>query len=352
MTQPLDQRALQDQPGERNYRPDFGMWRRALAGIPRVDELTWRRLDPVSRWLIAARAGVLVMTVIPCLIAGILALRDGAFDTTLFVLVSLGLVLAHATNNILNDLTDYTRGVDRGNYFRARYGTQPLEQGLMTVRQSVLYAVVTGGLALLVGGYLVAERGGVTLQLLAAGAFFVLFYTWPLKGIGLGEVAVIAVWGPLMIGGGYYVITGRWDWQVAQLSLVYALGATSVIFGKHIDKLDEDRAKGIRTLPVLIGERSSRFAVMAMLVLPYLMVGYFVATGYLSPVVLVTFLAVLRLLSVLRVYGKERPKQAPASYPSDAWPLWFVSWAFVHNRLFGGLFVLGLLADLAWRALS
>src|SRR2546430_10339218 len=33
-----------------------------------------------------------------------------------------------------------------------------------------------------------------------AGAVFVLFYTYPLKYIGLGEVAVILVWGPLMIG--------------------------------------------------------------------------------------------------------------------------------------------------------
>jgi 1,4-dihydroxy-2-naphthoate octaprenyltransferase len=36
-------------------------------------------------------------------------------------------------------------------------------------------------------------------------AFFVLFYTWPLKYIGLGEIAVLIVWGPLMIGGGYFV---------------------------------------------------------------------------------------------------------------------------------------------------
>ena len=46
-----------------------------------------------------------------------------------------------------------------------------------------------------------------------------LFYTWPLKYIGLGEIAVLLVWGPLMIGGGYFVITGVWDWNVVLAGL-------------------------------------------------------------------------------------------------------------------------------------
>ncbi len=41
-------------------------------------------------------------------------------------------------------------------------------------------------------------------------------------------------------------------------SLPYALGPTTVIFGKHIDKLDADKAKGIHTLPVIIGEKAAR----------------------------------------------------------------------------------------------
>jgi 1,4-dihydroxy-2-naphthoate octaprenyltransferase len=44
-------------------------------------------------------------------------------------------------------------------------------------------------------------------------------------------------------------------------SLPYVLGVTTVIFGKHIDKLEMDKAKGIHTLPVVIGEKASRYAV-------------------------------------------------------------------------------------------
>ena len=119
-------------PIRERLRPRFDVWGEALRGIPRVDALTWSRLDPIGRWLVASRAGVLIITLIPAMIAGVLAWRDRAFDLNLWLLVTLGLLLAHATNNLLNDLTDFKRGVDRDNYFRARYGTQPLEQRLMS----------------------------------------------------------------------------------------------------------------------------------------------------------------------------------------------------------------------------
>jgi 1,4-dihydroxy-2-naphthoate octaprenyltransferase len=72
---------------------------------------------------------------------------------------------------------------------------------------------------------LIYLRGGLTLILLGMGAFFVLFYTFPLKYIALGEIAVLVVWGPLMVGGGYYEITGIWDWNVVIASLPYACRA-------------------------------------------------------------------------------------------------------------------------------
>jgi 1,4-dihydroxy-2-naphthoate octaprenyltransferase len=298
-----------------------------------------------TRWLVAARAGVLVITFLPCLIAGLFAYRDGAFDPWLWTLTTVGLLLAHATNNLLNDLTDFKKGVDRGNYFRSRYGTQPLEQGLLTVPQSLVYAAITGGLALAIGVALTLQRGTDVLWLTAVGAFFVLFYTWPLKYIGLGELAVLAVWGPLQIGGAHFVVTGSWSKGVLLASFVYAMGATSVLFGKHIDKLEEDRAKGIRTLPVLLGERASRAVTVALMVLPYLFCAALVLLGVVGPALLLVLLAIPKLLQAWRVFRLPRPESPPAEYPKEAWPLWFVSFAFVHNRAFGAAFVFGLLLD-------
>ncbi len=235
---------------------NVAMWRKALRVIPHVSKDEWERLDVISKWLISTRAAVLIMTFISGAIAGILALQNGMFNFWYWLLVTVGLIMAHATNNLLNDYTDYIRGVDQNNYYRAQYGPQPLVHGLMNKRQLLTYAAVTGLIAAACGVALVYLRGGLTLWLMLAGAFFVLFYTWPLKYIALGELAVLVVWGPLMIGGGYYVISGVWDWNVVIASLPYTLGVTGVIFGKHIDKYEMDKERGIHTLPVLLGEKS------------------------------------------------------------------------------------------------
>jgi len=324
---------------------NVAMWGRALRIIPRLSKDEWDGLDFVSRCLIATRAAVLVMTFLSAAIAGILAARIASFDWRYWALLTVGLVLAHAANNLFNDLTDFRRGVDRDNYFRAQYGPQPLTHGFMTKAQSRRYAVVTLLLGIAAGAYLIVVWGLPALILLAAGLFFVLFYTFPLKFIGLGEIAVLVVWGPLMIGGGFYVITGLWSWNVVLAGLPYALGVTGVIFGKHIDKVYDDRGRGIRTVPALIGERASRVILLVLTFVQYALVIYLVVTRFFTPAMLITLLAVPMLVTVSRVYSRSKPLQCPVDYPSDSWPLWFVGYAFLHNRRFGSLFLLGLIAD-------
>lgn len=324
------------------------MWIKALQIIPHVNKDEWDRLDVISRWLISTRAAVLIMTFLSGAIAGILAYQRGVFQFLPWFLATLGIVFAHATNNLLNDYTDAARGVDQENYYRAQYGPQPLLHGLMTRRQHLTYSAVTGGLALAIGIYLVLYRGGLTLPLLLAGAFFVLFYTWPLKYIALGELAVLVVWGPLMIGGVYYVMSGNWDWNVVLASLPYALGVTGVIFGKHIDKIDMDRAKRIYTLPVLLGERLSRWTVVGMLVAQYLSVIYLVSTGFFSPILLVVLFALPAFLRVLAIFRFPKPQEKPRDFP-EVWPNYFVAAAFFHNRRFGLFYLAGLILSLIVR---
>ena len=330
---------------------NFGMWAKALRTIPWITKDEWDGLDIISRWLIASRAGVLIITFISAGLAGLFAYRAGQFNLGLWLLMALGLLLSHATNNLLNDLTDYSRGVDGDNYYRAQYGPHTLAHGLLTRRQLMAYIAVTGLLALVIGLYLVSLRGLPALVLLALGAFFVLFYTWPLKYIGLGEVAVLVVWGPLMIGGGYYIVTGAWDWNVTLAGLPYAIGAASIIFGKHIDKIVGDQAKHIHTLPVILGERLARAAVVAMFALQYLVVIYLVLTRFFSPVLLIVLLALPMLRTAVRAYRQPKPAAPPPDYPAQGWPLWFVGFSFIHNRRFGLLFMLGLIGDVVLRAL-
>jgi 1,4-dihydroxy-2-naphthoate octaprenyltransferase len=328
---------------------NFAMWKKALNVIPDVPKNEWDQLDVISRWLISTRAAVLVMTFISAALAGLFAWRDGGFSFVPWIALALGLIMAHASNNIFNDYTDYVRGVDKDNYYRNVYGTQPVASGLMTQRQHLTYFAVTGLIALLFGIYLAwyTNFSATTWVLLGLGVFFVLFYTWPLKGMGLGELAVLIVWGPLMIGGGYYVLTHQWNWFVAIASLPYVLGVTTVIFGKHIDKRDQDLSKGIHTLPVVIGEKAARYSVLFMMIAPYFLTIYLIAVRFFTPVMLIVFLALPTFWSIYPKFLKPKPETPPEG--QLGWPLYFVGYAFVNNRKFGSLFMLGLLIDVILR---
>jgi 1,4-dihydroxy-2-naphthoate octaprenyltransferase len=345
---------------------NFKMWLKAIQIIPHISKEEWDQLDVVSRWLIITRAAVLVMTLTSALIAGLLALiaGKGLFNGWRFALVIIGLVFAHATNNLVNDLTDSSRGVDKDNYFRTQYGPQPLENGLMTLKQFYAYIAVTGGIAALAGLALIITQASttkgnpwITLALMAAGVIFVLFYTWPLKYIALGELTVFLVWGPLMVGGGFYAITGVWSWGAAVASVPYALAAVAVIFGKHIDKREEDRKKHIYTLPVLLGETLSRYIVLTIMALQYILpvLFIFLVPRYFSWPILLVFLTPVLLKKQERqmiwsIFTHPRPLEMPAE-AKEFWPLWYVAAAMLHTRLYGGLFVLGMILQTILSAL-
>ncbi|TGD74175.1 prenyltransferase [Mangrovimicrobium sediminis] len=324
---------------------DLKIWAQALDRMPKLSHAEWQQLDPVARWLIACRASVLFMTFTAAALGGLLAWRAGAFQLDLWLATVIGLVFAHATNNLLNDYTDSRRGIDRDNYYRNQYGVHVLEDGLMSGPDFWRYVGVTAGIALLLGGWLVVQRSGLTLDLMLAGAFFVLFYTWPLKYYGLGEPAVLLVWGPLMVGGTYYVLVGQWSWDVTWLSLVFALGPTTVIFGKHTDKLEADRAKGVHTLPVMIGERAARASIAAMLIAQYLLCVGLVIAGRFQWPLLLALGGLAMAPDLLRALRQPKPAAPPADYAADVWPLWFSAWAFRHTRRFTSFFLIGLILD-------
>ena len=128
-------------------------------------------------------------------------------------------------------------------------------------------------------------------------------------------------------------------------SIPYALLVTSVLFGKHIDKIVPDRALGIRTLPVILGEHRARRAGQLLMIAFYPLVALAVLAGWVGPWVAIALLAIPELLRTLRFYNEPKPAAAPSWYPARGWPLWFVGFAFRHTRLAGGLLTLGLLMN-------
>lgn len=320
--------------------PVIGNW----AEIVQTQNLSPERdMDAVSRWLLITRASVFPMTLFSGLIGGLLASASPSADWRYLVLAVLGLLVAHASNNMINDYFDLGGGVDTEGYARTIYAPHPILSGLISEKGLLAAIAVTNSIDLAILVFLTTVRGPLTLAFALAGLFISVFYVAPpikLKHHGLGEPAVAVVWGPLMIGGTYFVTTGTLAPWVIVASIPYALLVTAVLVGKHIDKLSADRAKGIRTLPMILGADTSLRLNMALMVGFYVSIVALVLTGTLGVWVLLTLVSLGRLRETLAVYREPRPEKAPEGFP--IWPLWYVAWAFRLTRSAGALMVAGI----------
>jgi len=307
---------------------------------------TEERMDAVSRWLLITRASVFPMMLSSAAIAGLLAAASADANWLYFSIALVGLVLAHAANNMINDYFDLEGGVDTDEYIRTQYAPHPVISGLISKSGLILAIAIVNLLDLGILLYLTEARGWGVAAFALLGLFVSVGYVAPpirLKHRGLGEPGVALVWGPLMIGGTYYATAGSLPLWVFVASLPYAILVTTVLIGKHVDKFESDAAKGIHTLPVLLGRDRSLFLNQLLMASYFVLVLSLVMVGTFGVWTLLTFAAVPRALEVIRVYNRPRPESPPANYP--IWPLWYVAWAFMLTRRAGALFVLGLLLD-------
>ncbi|GAC1655036.1 MAG: hypothetical protein NVS9B1_07300 [Candidatus Dormibacteraceae bacterium] len=301
--------------------------------------------DFVSRWLVLTRACVQPMTLTSAAIAGLLAFRAPGFSVGLFLLSAIGIVVAHAGNNLINDVFDEGLGNDTADYPRALYAPHPILSGLATRRTLVTAFLVLNAIDLAILVTLTAYRGWPIVAFALLGLIGSIGYAAPVlrfKKRGLGEPVVFMVWGPLMVGGTYFAAAGHLPWQAVAASVPYALLCTTVLFGKHIDKLEWDRPKGIYTLPVLLGEARARAVTLALMVLFYVSVVVLIPFRALPVGAVIAMLALPRLREAWPYLRKPRPEKPPPNFP--IWPLWYAAVTFVHTRRAGALLVLGLLA--------
>jgi 1,4-dihydroxy-2-naphthoate octaprenyltransferase len=323
----------------------FSTWRYVMnhANMPAGVEM-----DSVSKWLIVTRAAVFTMTATSGIIGGLLAIGTvGAVVNYWYLALSvIGLVIAHAANNMINDYFDLEGGVDTDEYVRALYAPHPILSGWLSKAQlrNAILLMQAFDLAILL--VLVWARGPWVAAFAFGGLFISVFYVAPpikLKHRGLGEPGVFVVWGPLMIVGTYFVAIGTIPGWVWIASLPYAILVTTVLFGKHIDKISADTAKGIHTLPVILGETRARWVAQALMIAFYPIVLGSALIGWIGPFVMLVVLGIPMLLQVLRQFSVPRPESPPQSYVG--WPLWFVGGAFIHTRRAGGLLIVGLLLN-------
>jgi 1,4-dihydroxy-2-naphthoate octaprenyltransferase len=323
----------------------FTTWRYVMnhANMPEGVEMDW-----LSKWLVVTRAAVFSMTATSGLIGGLLAIGTLGVSVNYWYLALsvIGLVIAHASNNMINDYFDLEGGVDTDEYVRALYAPHPILSGWLSKAQLRNAILLMNALDFAILVFLVWVRGPWVAAFALGGLFISVFYVAPpikLKHRGLGEPGVFVVWGPLMIAGTYFVATGVLPGWVWIASLPYAILVTTVLFGKHIDKISADTAKGIHTLPVILGDARARLVAQALMIAFYPIVIGSALIGWIGPFVMLVVLGTPLLVTVLRQFSSPRPESPPHSYVG--WPLWFVGGAFIHTRRAGGLLIVGLLLN-------
>ena len=191
----------------------------------------------------------------------------------------------------------------------------------------------------------------IVIGLFLFGAAILPTYAWPLKYWGLGELLIYVNWGMVLIPGIYTVLAGEVPADLLNIVLAgmaFGFGFGSFNFGKHIDKIEADKKKGVGSLPVRLGEPAARIFNIFTILLSYALVVYLVfGTRFFSPTVLLVFLAAGRGWRVIKLLSQPRPKEAPPGFA--LWPRWFSTPQLLHIRLFGGLYILGIILDILLR---
>ncbi|MBL7979611.1 MAG: 1,4-dihydroxy-2-naphthoate polyprenyltransferase [Bacteroidetes Order II. Incertae sedis bacterium] len=162
-------------------------------------------MSPIHIWWEAIRPKTLPAALAPVLIGTTMAWSDGLFHAPSAIVAALGAVLIQIGTNLTNDYADFFKGADTAERKGPRRATQA---GLLSANAVRNGAILAFSLAFFLGLYLV-YRGGWPILLLGIVAIFSgITYTvgrYALAYTGLADFFVLVFFGPVAVGGTYYV---------------------------------------------------------------------------------------------------------------------------------------------------
>ena len=278
---------------------------RASVASPR-SLATDRELGPIGRARRAVGAAWEVLrpfaftaTVVPIAAGGALAATDGRFSWPLFLLALAGGVLLHSGTNVVNEVYDVRKGIDTITSPRASHAVL---KGRLTERGALRLAYAAFAIAIVIGVVLVAVRGWPIVALGLVGLASGYFYTAPpfaLKYRALGVPLVFPMFGPLMLEGAYFTVTGTWSLTALALSVPVGLLVTAIVHGNEWRDISEDARAGIVTLSSRFGKDAAYLGYMSLILGAYVTLGIGVAVGWLPATTMLAVLALPFLAQVL-----------------------------------------------------
>lgn len=224
-------------------------------------------------WFKAVRGPFLIMSVLPVLLGGVIAYQNSQFNGWFLVLVLLGVLLAHAAADLFDDFYDYRTGnVGSKDH---KFTDNPLFIGQISIRQVLTAAVLCTLIAAIIGVYLLVTVGWPVLYLTIGGAFILFFYTAPpfrLNYHGLGEIVIFLAFGPMIIFGTFYVVTGQISMEPVLISIAPGIFTMNVGLISNIFDYEDDLAHNKMSIPVRFGRTAGMNVLIAGNIIAYLVI--------------------------------------------------------------------------------
>lgn len=243
-------------PPKQIAREKYGLNRPPIAGDQFGPKL--ENLSKLQIWILAARPKTLWAAIAPVIIGTAMAFGDEHAHWPSALIALIGSVMIQIGTNLANDYFDFHKGADT----EERTGPPRVTQsGLMAPRTILIAFILIFALAFLSGLYLVYRGGWPILTLGVLSILFGILYTggpFPLSYLGLGDIFVVIFFGPVAVGGTYYVQTLQMNWVVLLAGLSPGLISASILVANNLRDISTDIKVGKRTLAVRFGTRFSQ----------------------------------------------------------------------------------------------
>ena len=257
----------------------------------------------ISFWLKNARVGATMQSLMPSVVAVVMAVGSDHFSWWQAFLAVAGVWFAHLACNLLDDyfdhkadmLKDRERVVRKGiKAYTAKYPY--LTDGSATVSDLRKAIAVFCAVAAACGVAVACSRGWGILLIAATAALLGFFYSAPPVKFcywGMGELVTGLIFGPLLMEGVYWAAAGVPDWRVLSISLPLGLLVANILYTHSMIDLEGDAASDKLTLAGLLKSHGAKLAMSWLLnFLPYLCVVAAAILGWLHP----AYLAVVLML--------------------------------------------------------
>ncbi len=261
-------------------------------------------MNPIKRYLIATRPWSFPVSIAPVLLTLNYLWRSPLEVNLLFGLWAIvGIMIFHAASNLFSDYYDYKKGVDTD----PSIGSPTITGGLLTARQTLIYAWVLLVIATINGLVMTYFTGWPLLIIGGIGALLIILYPW-LKYHALGDLDIFLTFGILPTLGTAFVMTGQILWSSLWITLSFATITVAVLHANNTRDCGRDGNAKIHTFAMLIGPKASQWVYYIEVWLPLVWVILCVCLGQMQwPIIIASAFAsviAFRNTKVMHQWGK------------------------------------------------